>query len=478
MAVLVTGRAAALSELLDLWDGEVLAAPALTNAIAALQGAPVATWVPVLRAAATADLHDVPNALYALPHFAPDAKLLLARRLGWLVDMLFRCPADQGAARSWMEVAAVAAACWDDDGGFWTAVRSRRPIGAAVPAALEAVLRGRSPQIANAENAPVYERESVDALHRADLVGDWPSLVESSTLFRNLPCLDPGARAAALGLLSLDLPRLVRIVGGARTWMGAHMVLGALPLADALRVATATNNGHARFAALERAAHRERRALTRPETLAARNLLVSLSIDDQWTDWLQVFNRYPVRCPQFQTALGLALARSRPAALAAYIDSLPLGTTEEGGRREVTTCLTTFRSHAGPSRRQVLWRAAFERWSTWDYGASADANLTSLARCELDYGVIGWLVEGQALGPFEDAEMRFDRELRLWDARWHSSVSSAHSDVLRLLSEYQLRAHAQRRTARDADWLPDLTIYRPKALEGAFAARRYGTGRV
>lgn len=474
MAIMVMMRETAFAELLSLWDGVIAAAPALTSAAASLEHAPIETWTPKLDAAVQADLGDIPQELAKLSVLTPNAKLSLARRLGWVVDMLVRCPSDPHGARLCMEVVMRAIAVWSPDGELWTALRPKMPADSRLAEALEAVVRGRSPHVGNVDEAPVHERENLDALNRADAAGAWPELVKSSVLFQRLPTLDSGARAAALGLLTLDRTRLVRIAGGARTWMGAHMVLGALPLIDALRVATSTDDGHARFTVLERVAHRERRELDEAENRALRNLLLALSIGGGWRAWLQVFNKYPVRCPHIQSALGRALTRCGPAALRAYVDSMSLGISEDGGRREVTQCLEVFRANSDAGRRRTLWQAAFDRWGTWNYGLKDGTGLTWIARCDLDYGVVGYLIEGSIAESSEDADRRFDRELRHLDTLWHRSHADAQSGFFRLLSEYQIRAHAQNRTAEDADWLPDSRAYRPPALTNAFATRRYG----
>lgn len=468
-------RATVLAELLARWDGVITAAPELTSVAAALERAPIETWMPKLDAAVQADLGDVPQELARFPLLAVDARLSLARRLGWAVDMLSRVPGDPQGARLCMEVAMRAIAVWSPDGELWPTLHQKIHSGGQLAEALEAVIRGRSPHVSNVDEAPVYEREHLDALNRADAAGAWPELVKTSVLFQRLPILDSGARAAILGLLALDRPRLVGIARRARTWMQAHLLLGALPLLDALRVATSTDSGYARFAALERVAHRERRRLSETEDRALRNLLLALSVGDDWREWLQVFNKYPVRCPHIQPALGRALARCRSAALRAYVESMSLGIAEDGGRIQVTQCLTVFRANADAGRRRMLWQAAFDRWATWNYGLDDGTGLTKIARCELDYGVVGCLIEANDAELSENPDRRFDRELRRWDTLWHRSQADALSAFFRLLSEYQIRAHAQHRAVGDLDWLPDSEDYRPPALANKFAARRYGS---
>ena len=471
----MTEREKVLSELFALWDGEVVEATALTSAIASLANAPIETWLPSLTAAARADLNDVPAKIIALPHLAPDAKLLLARRLGWVAQVFSQCPPGQDGGRLWLEAAVLAISHWDEDGCFWRAAQQSIIFSSPMLGILEGILRGRTPQVSAVEQAPIWEREHLEALNEADRRGDWAKLAHRTSSFSRLPVLDHGARLSALGLLALDWPRLVRIASSSKSWLEAHLVSSALPLADAFRLATATRNDHVRFATLERVACREVRLLSLSENRALRNLLIALAGDEHWPAWLQVFNRYPVRSPHMQAALGEALTRCRPAALKAYVGSISLDRSAQGCRTSVTDCLTVFRANACLSRRHILWRAAFDRWEAWNFEIGEERPLTEIARCTLDYGIVGWLVEGESLGPPEAPDHRFARELGDLDVQWHRSSTSARSGFLRLLSRHQILAHAASVTTLQTDWLPDGSNYQPSGGVNAFAAQRYSS---
>jgi hypothetical protein len=250
--------------------------------------------------------------------------------------------------------------------------------------------------------------------------------------------------------------------------------MAPLPLADALRVAVASGNGYARFGALERVAYREVRDLLPQEETALRNLLIVLAKDsDDWPRWLAMCNHYPVQHPHIQGALGWALARSERTALQSYVESISLGTSDSDIRANVTRCLSVFRARAGTDRRRTLWRAAFERWQDWNFAKDEGQNLTSLARSALDYGVVGWFIEGEPQRSLAELERSFADDLRSLDMRWHASLSSAISDFFRLVSRHQVFAHAQRHSGVDSDWLPGPPIDLPATATDEFLRQRY-----
>lgn len=90
-------------------------------------------------------------------------------------------------------------------------------------------------------------------------------------------------------------------------------------------------------------------------------------------------------------------------------------------------------------------------------------NLAGIATTELDYAFVGWLVEGQEARATLDPDVKFARGLRELDLGWHASVSAAISTFFRLLSRYQVTAHARGTSLDDDDWLPGPTVYVPPA---------------
>lgn len=477
MAIVVSARASALVRLLEVWDGHVELPVSLEALIQNLQPSAADTMVERIIEAVRSDLADIPAVLGTLWTLAPEELLRVARRLGWTVQTFIDCDLHQERSRLRIEAALASTVAWDDAGSFWEAVRSRLSGRRPVLDAFENVVRSRAPNPHVPEDAPVWEREHFRDLQEADHEGDWDRLAERAHAFRQLPHPDPSLAQATRALALLDWPRLIRIADETKSWLLGHMLLRPLPLADAFRLATASVSAHVRFAVLERVVRREKQTLTPDEETALRNLLIVLAKDENaWPHWLAVCNRYPVRNPHMQVALGGALARSGESTSRDYVDSISLDSTDEESRECVTHCLSAFRVRAGLPRRRALWRKTFERWLAWDFGRDKGQGLTAVTRSVLDYGAVGWLIEGEAQQVSLDLDQAFEQELRGLDMRWHASVSAAVSDFFRLLSRQQVLAHARDRSTRDADWLPGPAVYVPAAADDAFTRRRYWKG--
>lgn len=466
-----------LRRLLDVWDGVVVAPPSVEDVIAELEASNTDTMVERLTAVTYANLSDVPRALAVLPSLAADETLHLARRLGWTLTALIDWDPNQDRSCLRIEAALASVALWNVDGSFWEAVRPRLQECRLMIAAFEIVLSCRAPQSHVPDNTPVWEREHLQAMQEAERSQNWMELGERARAFQQLPRPDLGAWQATLALSLLDWPRLVRLANRSEGWLHSHFLMAPLPLADALRLATASENGYARFVALERVAYREVRDLLPLEETALRNLLIALAKDtNDWPRWLAICNRYPVRHPHIQAALGRALARSDGPALQAYVESITLGMADIDIRVNVTRCLSVFRAWADTHRRLALWRAAFERWEDWNFAKNEKQNLISVAQSALDYGVVGWLIESEQQRSLDELGRAFTDDLHSLDTRWHASLSSAVSEFFRLVSRYQVMAHAKRRSVADADWLPDPSVDLPAAATDEFVRQRFRWG--
>lgn len=337
--------------------------------------------------------------------------------------------------------------------------------------ALGAALRSRIARPEVPANSSIWLREQYDALAKADLTKDWEKL--GGLLHHSqLSSYDAPGRQAVLGLHMLDRHHLVQITDRANTWTG-HMLLEPLPLVEALRIAAASRSGHVHFIALE-LVRRISSPLDSTVRRALRNLLVRLGHEPDWPSFLAYCNQYPVRFPFLQIAMGQALARSGREAIEAYVNSLSMTNASQGMRACANLCLDSFRRAAGPDRRYILWSKGYERSMAWNYGAEADETLQQIARGILDYGVMGWLIEFAPKSDLVlDLDNAFEQELRSLEAAWHASISSLSSTFFRMMSRYQLHAHAAAVSMPDHDWLPDGLLYTPRMASNIFVQRRY-----
>jgi hypothetical protein len=472
LEIVVTPRIDELKRLLDLWDGTVTPPANIERVIAEVDETNKDQFLSRLSEATRTDLGDVPALMTAFTAMPAHQQLALSRRLGWTISTLTTLNQQQDKVWCRLEAALASIAAWDNSADFWKAARGRLDHIAYIRPLLEHVLRSREARASVPPDAPIWEREHLHALEEADQAEDWSKLGELSQSLPQLPHPDLSAWQAAIGLTELDWPRLVHLADSMGNWLRGHLLLRPLPLADALRLAAASRNGHVRFAALERVARREARPLLPAEETALRSLFVVLARDQlDWKKWLAFCNKYPVRYPHMQRALGRALARCDADALKGYVDSISLSTTGADMRECVTQCLTVFRGQARSERRRILWRQAFDRWASWNFGANDGDGLTDVGRCELDYGVVGWLVECEPSG--SNPEQAFEDDLRSLDGQWHRSLSVASSDFFRLLSRFQVTAHARSRTPNCPDWLPGPDLRAPAAAEDPFIQRKY-----
>lgn len=468
------GHTSKLKRLLDVWDGEVYVPRSLEAAILNLEQTNCETLIERLAEAAIADFGDISQSFSVCQELSAEKTLHLARRFGWTLKGLTDWDPKLDRQGLRIEATLASVALWNVEGDFWEVVHSRLQRAHFTIKALELVLRNRAPNAQVSAETPLWEQEHLQAMQEAERQRDWDSLAEHTKAFQQLPYADPGAQQATLALLHLDWPRLVRLTDRGESWLHCHLLMAPLSLADALRLATASRNGYARFTALERVTYREVRNLLVPEETALRNLLIVLAKDvTDWSNWLLMCNRYPVRYPHIQVALGKALARSDISSLQAYVNSISLGTSDREIRENVTRCLSIFRTKAQSVRRLALWRAAFERWDTWNFATEDGAMLSNISRSALDYGVMGWLVEGEYNLPFNDLEQFARNELRELDIQWHVSINSAISDFYRIISRYQMWAHAAHCIKEDVAWLPGSSVYLPAAASDAYLQKRY-----
>lgn len=469
----MTAVGTVLRRALAAWDGgaDELAAVEAELARATLEDAHVD--VERLAAAVLHDLgelrvaHSSPSALTAV-----DAERL-ARRLGWLIRTLRNWDSATDPHGRRLEAALIAAALWDAGGDLWASLEPLLPDRDRMLGGLQAVLRSRAPEFRIPAHAPVWEREHFQGLQDADRAHDWARLLKFTRAF-DTPVSDVGATQAARALWRLDPAKLVALADAADTWPRANLIISTLPLASAFGLATRSTSGHVRFAALERAGRRERRPLSDEEGEALEALFTTLAQDDAaWPVWMAAFNRYPVRFPYLQQSLGRALAHGSVEAVQAYAEAVELTTPSAEGGLCVANCLTEFRARTAPVLRCALWARAYERWEAWNFGAAEGRGLTAPGRSELDYAVVGWLLECAEPTAARTETDAFEAQLRALDAAWYDTVSSMHTAFNRLLSRYQVFAHACSSNADSLEWLPDGQTYTPEVASRAYVQARH-----
>lgn len=398
---------------------------------------------------------------------------MLARlhdRFGGVVDALATWDPAWDNKCADLENALTLATPWNADDRLWTLLASLLPNSRTISLGLALIILSRRIEVNIPDETPIYEREMLEDLRKFERERDWGRLMDMSGRFPTASP-DPPEGVAVQGLHVLDRPRLIAVANQMDRWMRAAAFIEPLSMGDAIRIATASKSDAVRFAVLERAMHREDGPWKPADNVALRDMFIILASGSDWPKWLHAINRYPVRCRQFLPALGRALARMNAESLSQYVSSLDLQSSDEEARKLVARCLAEFRVHANLSRRQHLWKAAFERWTQWDFGKNKGERLTSVGRSALDFAVLGHLIEGEGRSLVTNAEHRFEGELREHEIQWHPSISEAIAGFNRMLSRYQLFAAAQKAIGRGEIWGLDDEICYPAAASELIRAR-------
>jgi len=269
-----------------------------------------------------------------------------------------------------------------------------------------------------------------------------------------------------------DRDRLGEATRNVAQFMVAMHIANALSPAERLEVGLATTNARLQFAFVYSTCHRQRHITLSP---TERDLLSSLLLqiaanDANWLKWMTVFNRYPLRYPSLQPALGRALAVASEAALQSYIDSINLFPGRQGSRNSVAVCLAEFRAKATQQQQRLLWTAAFRRWSDWNFNeANPEQYAFEIAWSELDYPVVAYAIDCLDAGARTQAQKEIFDQLSVLDNQWHESVTDCVTAFNRLLSALQPYAHAAATVATSGpttnrDLLP-LKLYIPPEVK-------------
>lgn len=277
----------------------------------------------------------------------------------------------------------------------------------------------------------------------------------------------------AAALHQYDRPRLGDLVDRTYDFFEVAAYVLHAPVEQALTLALTSKNWTFKFWAFHRSA-RFAAAGKQSYTLEWEELLTQAAAEpEEWPRWLAVLNEYPARYPQIQLALGSALVGASNEALDAYVASI--SKTADFGRPHLADALCVFRDRAPLAVRQRLWRTAFERWKAWDFGCDEESrSLFRLARSSFDYPVMGYLTE--CLSAEERADMAVELETRAaaLERAWHPDITPAMSERFKLISTYQLLAHAEAVLAGAPEWLAGEPLYEPSWEDGsAYRSLKY-----
>ncbi|MBR8210414.1 hypothetical protein KDW61_17260 [Burkholderia cenocepacia] len=367
------------------------------------------------------------------------------------------------------------------DTNFWVAVPNNFRPNDDLLAALERVIAGLTTSFTTRGlSPPIWESEAIERFEKADTEGDWVGIAQGWRLIED--SFFPGiAIAEAAQCLERFAPeRLVQAVSGLRQMASIMSVALSLPPHAALRLGAKSTNPHAQFATTYRAAssraNRELLGDTCKEFLT--QILREVSQDMQrWAGWMRVFNCFPSQFPELQVPLGSALANADTAALQLYVDTISLHWSGQQTRFAVANCLRTFRNKAGVEKRQTLWNLAYQRWTSWEFGLKETGeSLTKIARCELDYALVGYIVECLDDANRQHMLASLIKELQAVEDTWHPGIVDCLSKWYAVLSEMQPLYLAMSIMGTKAEWIDQERMMRLPFDPGkeAYTTLKYG----
>lgn len=344
-------------------------------------------------------------------------------------------------------------------GNFWDVFPGNLSGNAELLTQLERLVMNSSISFStrSSQPAPIWEDEAVDRLTKADEARDWAAIADMWRQFDHT--LFPGVVLThSVRILScFGFQNLVRAVSNIQQTATAMAVIRCLPV---MKLGAASENPFVQFAAVYITGSRDPQAdpLSIIEQGALSELLIRIATEGpRWAAWMKAFNRFPVRYPSLQAALGRTLCSASDTAIERYVEAISLSTAGISGcRQAVTECLRVFRNSASVERRKALWFMSHDRWKRWRFGADEeDTKLTEIAYSQVDFALVGYAVECIDVAERQAAIDDIVTRLNVIDKNWYANIVECLAAWNRLLSEYQLYAHAQAEAVAgtDRNWL-------------------------
>lgn len=361
----------------------------------------------------------------------------------------------------------VVSAYCDRNGDFWTALPNDAEQNNDLLRALGRLISGISYNFSTRglRPEPIWERETVAKLKVADTEKDWLTISELWPSFESSIMPSVFQMQFIRCLYRFGFGSLVSALDGTSETILAMQFADSITIGQRLILGIASNNHYIQFGCVyqtffhwpktNRLGHEEQQSL--------KQLLLRVADDEpRWEKWMQVFNRYPLRYPAMQQALGEVLAVTSKTSINAYIESINLSTTCDGSRRSVAECLRAFRAVAHPDRAKAMWRLAYQRWSQWQFElASKDKYLFEIGCSELDYAIVAYVIECMTEHERDETLSQLTVTLHVVDNTWHASLSDCITYGNRILSQFQPYAHAAQALRLDEDWLMEGKHYLP-----------------
>ncbi|MDV5096540.1 hypothetical protein RYH74_04465 [Pseudomonas sp. LSJ-87] len=341
---------------------------------------------------------------------------------------------------------------------FWGTVPNEFRPNDDLLAALERVISGLTMSfLTRGVAAPIWELEAVEQFEKADAESDWIGIAQGWRLIEDGFSPSIAIVQAAQCLDRFAPERLVQAVSSLRQTAPVMSVVLSLTPNASLRLGSRSTNPHVQFATTYMSvSQRTSRATLSDDSKEHLVQLLKNILEDapRWAAWMRVFNIFPSRFPELQTPLGCVLANANDTALQAYVDAINLHWSGQQGRYSVADCLRAFRRNAEVERRKALWGFAYERWMSWRFGLNAAADsLSRIARCELDYALVGYAVECLSDAQRQDMIGSLITTLQKLENNWYPGITDCLSEWNVVLSEMQPIFLAMSIVGTEDDWI-------------------------
>ncbi len=400
-----------------------------------------------------------------------EARRILSIRYLWVVETLQKLNAP-GASPSRRTLFAflLVIAVWEQRLPIRQQVLNGAQISDEFLAELVVLVESYTLQVSVPADAPLNQKELFEQMTATDQAEDWQGLIDIAQRFP-LPEPEGWFCQAVSYLYQLAPDRLANALINSPDWIHAAMTLRALTQTEAFAIAARARSARVTFAALVLVGVGNELPVDACQA-SLKAMLSALSLDIlAWKSVLEAFNRYPVRYPWLQHPLGAALASVSLEAIEAYVESVPISTSE-GCAAQVERCLLQFREYASDRARLVLWRGAYEKWESWGFQQPGNTALSKPALSTFDFAVLGWLKEG-CTDAFVTSELEaMEQQIGSLEHDWYESVTAFNGKLNALLSRYQVFAHAH--DSPCADWTAQIMAKRPPILGSDYAIARYG----
>lgn len=293
---------------------------------------------------------------------------------------------------------------------------------------------------------PLYEQEMVDSFQEADKNENFIGMDHALKPLMDILVPHFLLDEATLCLAYNDFKTLSEISSKISQLVSVLWIVDPLSNTLRFRLAVECSSNRVRFAALYQTLNDRRKkqrsfGVTNHKLLSA--LLVKVANDSKvWRQFMSVFNKYPVRYPAFQLALGEALARVSTSHCIEYVDAIDVGSAN--GTKEVAACLHRFRSYATSKLQRVLFEKCFQEWNKFMEMKHRESNRFDLVHTEIDYGVVAFMTECVGYEEIAARITSLEAEFSNLHLQWHASETELTSAYYTVLSRLQLYTHAKR----------------------------------